>query len=201
MNILSLSIPIYEWSLTVFCNVSSTQDQQAVINQCNKYGVPDDITEQLLSNIRGKQNSGNHLCCSEIRTAFIFYTPITSEIDFWGIFTHEISHLITEISQYHGLETEGQAYLTGFIYKTLFQLGLMDELKSSFFDNNIATEQTTVDKAKGLSEDFLKCMGLIEDETAKKELSKEMLLCLTSEFSGSTVKQMLEEIDGPYNPE
>lgn len=135
MNIFSLTVPIYDWAVTIFTDISNEPDYQAVISHCNKYGVPDDIVNSLLSNLVGKCNGGSHLCCHEIKTAFVFFNPINNEVDFWNIYPHEINHLVDNISKCHSLDSESAAYLTGFIHKSLFQLGVVDDIKANFISN------------------------------------------------------------------
>lgn len=151
MNIFSLTVPIYDWAVTIFTDISNEPDYQAVTSHCNKYGVPDDIINSLLSNLVGKCNGGSHLCCHEIKTAFIFFNPINNEVDFWNIYPHEINHLVDNISKCHSLDSESASYLTGFIHKSLFQLGVVDDIKANFISNIV--EESRFD------DEFYKLLG------------------------------------------
>lgn len=175
MNIFSLTVPIYDWAVTIFTDISNEPDYQAVTSHCNKYGVPDDIVNSLLSNLVGKCNGGSHLCCHEIKTAFIFFNPINNEVDFWNIYPHEINHLVDNISKCHSLDSESASYLTGFIHKSLFQLGVVDDIKANF----LTVAESNENIGTHASDEFYKLLGFNDRKEAELNISQAGMLTIS----------------------
>lgn len=167
MECISFTIPIYEWKVTVFTKVTS-ESKSDLISYCSDRSIPGPMIQDMLDSIIDHINTGSHLCDHCTKTAIICYSPLTTELDFWDIMTHEIQHLIDHISLTDNIdkELESKAKITGFIYKQMFMSGVISSLKSSF--DPIPIEMTNPESVFNTFDTFKACIGNIEDPTVKR---------------------------------
>lgn len=167
MESFSFTIPIYEWKVTVFTNVT-LESKNELISHCSNQSIPGPMIRDILDSIVSRINTGAHLFDISTRTAIICYSPLATEIDFWDVMTHEIQHLIDKISITDGIdrELECKAKLTGFIYKQMLMSGVIVSLMPSSNLNgiDIADPKLVFDTF----DTFKACIGNIEDPIVKR---------------------------------
>jgi len=168
MNIKSILIPIYNWDLIVISSIKEN-DIESIYKETRKYGVPDERTNESLNKIIGFVNNGATLSNSTGKMSFVFFSPITSEINFWEMIPHELTHLVNHICSTLSLDEEANAYLTGFIYKTLYQLGLFESISTDYIQNSINDKSISV---RELMKQFRICMGELNPDMDKEVDSK-----------------------------
>lgn len=132
MDKFSFTIPIYEWKVTIFTNITS-ESKNDLISYCSNLGIPGPMIQAMLDHVINHINTGTQICDRNTRTSIICYSPLTTRSDFWDIMTHEIQHLIDHISFTDNIdkELECKAKITGFIYKQMFTFGVISSLKSA----------------------------------------------------------------------
>lgn len=139
MNVKSLTIPIYDWNVIVCYNIQK-EDKDELVNRLGVFNIPKDVIESSTCELNDV-NSGTSITNSNYLFAVILYTQIYDESGFWKIIPHEIDHLVTRIAEYHNLEIEARGYLTGYIYRELYKMGVIDEIKSNLTSQNILNNE------------------------------------------------------------
>lgn len=198
MNITSLVIPIYDWKVTVFTNVVNPQDIETIREHCQRYGVDPISSDETVNNLVGYHNSGCHLYNEFRKLAFLFFSPIDTEFEFWRIVPHELDHLVDSIAGYHRLEREGRGYLTGFVYSSFYQLGIMDELKKFFYVEPEVEPENTCYKVETpeLTRDrimstFLSYLGVRVNDEDNSDKLESFFNLMKSEFSNKTLEELI----------
>lgn len=138
MNINSIVVPIYNWKVKFLTNCTPN-DEKSVINELVTSGVSDAAIDDAIITVK-TFNAGVTLANNDLRTAIVIFSEVTSLDAFWTIIPHEMTHLMDRIAEFHALEYEGKAYLSGWIHNTLYKLGVFESVYSQTKVEYITTD-------------------------------------------------------------
>lgn len=118
-------IPIYGWKVYFYASIWDKigLDWVEFNKSLVKYKLANEYVDELKESITNRYDNFGYTFHNGYRRTFVVVCIANNRENYYDILSHEVSHMVDRMFDFHSLEgTETRSYLTGYIYRTLYQL-------------------------------------------------------------------------------